>query len=156
MVLQACAKEDIEAGRDQTLRKSTVWISMQEMNSSMSGLTGKSRIDLLEGLIDLFSDFGASKNNLATDEDEKNDLGFDHAVDETREQLRLIGAKVMMSACKTLETNGELDVARANNVLNFEVGELGIEPELLNDSSIFAGSKLGIIFRFGTSDYHLA
>ncbi len=156
MVLQACAKKSIEVGGTQTLRKSTLWISIQGMDSSGGGLTCEGRIDLLEGLVDLFSDFGASKDNLATDEDEKNNLRFDHAVDEAREQFRFIRAEVMMPACKTLKTDGELDIARPNNILNLEVGELGIEAELLNDSSIFAGSKLGIIFRLGTSDNHLA
>ena len=43
-----------------------------------------------------------------------------------------------MPACKTLETDRKFDVARADNVLNLEVGKLGIEAEFLNDSSIFA------------------
>ena len=43
----------------------------------------------------------------------------------------------MMSTCKTLQTDGEFDVTRANNVLDLEVGELGVEAEFLDDSSIF-------------------
>jgi hypothetical protein len=57
---------------------------------------------------------------------------------------------------KTFETNGELDVARADNVLDLEVGELGIETKLLDDSGILARGKLGVILRFCASDYHLA
>jgi hypothetical protein len=138
VVLHVYDEEVVESCGDQTLRKSTAIVSMEGGDNKVHQLTGKSRIDLLESLVDLLSDFGASKNNLATDEDEKDNLRFDHAVDETREQLRLVRAEMMMPACKTLETNGKLDIARANNVLNLEVGELGIEPKLLNDSSIFA------------------
>jgi len=31
---------------------------------------------------------------------------------------------------KTLQANGELDIATADNVLNLEVAELGVETEL--------------------------
>lgn len=41
-----------------------------------------------------------------------------------------------MGIGKTLETDWELDVARADYVLNLELGELGVESELLNDTSI--------------------
>ena len=33
---------------------------------------------------------GTSQDNLARDEDKQHDLGLDHAVNETREQLRLV------------------------------------------------------------------
>jgi len=131
-------EDDVKNCGDQTLRKSTTVISAEGGDHRVHELTSKSRIDLLESLVDLLSDFGASKNNLPADEDEEDNLRFDHAVDETREQLRLVRAEVMMPTCKTLKTNRELDVARANNVLNLEVGELGVEPKLLNDSSVFA------------------
>lgn len=104
----------------------------------MDDFTCKSRIDLLESLIDLLSDFGAGENDFAADEDEKNNLRFDHTIDETREQLRFIRAEVMMPACKTLKTDGKLDVAGADNILDLEVGELGVETKLLDNSSIFA------------------
>ena len=38
-----------------------------------------------------------------------------------------------MAACKTLQSYGELDVARADDVLDLEVGELGVEPELQSE-----------------------
>jgi hypothetical protein len=118
--------------------------------------TLKHRVDHLECLIDLLSNLGTSQDNLAGDEDEKDDLGLDHTIDETREQLRLIRAEVVMTGCKTFQANGELDIARADDVLDLEVGELGVETELLNDTSIFARGKLGIILRLGTSDNHLS
>jgi hypothetical protein len=113
-------------------------------------------VDHLEGLIDLLSDLGTSEDNLAADEDEEHDLGLDHAVDETGEQFRLVGAEVVMLGRQTLETNGELDVTRPNDVLNLEVGELGIEAELLDDARVLARGKLRVIFRLCTRDNHLA
>src|SRR5271163_4111689 len=107
-------------------------------SKTMEILTRKSGVDGLKRLINLFANLGASEDNLATDEDQQNDLWFDHAIDEAREQFRLVRAEWMMFGCKTLKTDGELDVAGADNVLNLEVGEFGIEPKLLDDASAFA------------------
>jgi len=98
--------------------------------------TLKHRVDHLKGLIDLFPDFRASENNLATDEDQEDDLRLNHTIDETREQLRLVRAEIVMTRCKTLQADRELDITRANNVLDFEVRELGVEAELLDNASI--------------------
>lgn len=62
----------------------------------------------------------------------------------------------MVARSKTLETNGKLNVARADNVLDLEVGELGVETEFLDDTRILARGKLRVILRLGTSDDHLA
>lgn len=62
----------------------------------------------------------------------------------------------MVVARKTLETDRELDVARTDNVLDLEVAELGIEAELLDDTGVLAGSKLAVVFTFGTRHDHLA
>jgi len=62
----------------------------------------------------------------------------------------------VMTAGKAFKADGKFDVARANDVLDFEVRELGVEPELLDDPSIFAGRKLGVVFGLCTSDNHLA
>lgn len=116
----------------------------------------KHGVDHLKGLINLFTDFRTSEDNLATNEDEEHNLRLDHTIDETREQLRLIRAEIVMARCKTFQTNGKLDVAGANDVLDLEVRELRIETKLLDDTSILAGCKLGIILRLGSSDDHLA
>lgn len=84
------------------------------------------------------------------------DLGLHHSVDETREQLRLVRAEHVMAGGKTFQTNRELDVAGANDVLNLEVGELGVEAELLDDTSVLARSELRVVLRLGASDDHLA
>ena len=99
-------------------------------------------VDRLEGLIDLLTHFGASEHNLATDEDQQNNLWLDHSVDQTREQFRLVRAERVMFTSKTLQSNWKLDIAGTDNVLDLEVGELGIEAELLNDSSIFSRGQL--------------
>lgn len=84
------------------------------------------------------------------------DLGLHHAVDQTREQFRLVRAEHVMATGKALKTDGELDVARADNVLDLEVGELGVETKLLDDARILARGKLGVILGLCTSDDHLA
>lgn len=62
----------------------------------------------------------------------------------------------MMAACQALQTNGKLDVARAHNVLDLEIGELGIEPQLLDDSRVLARCEFRIVFRLGAGHDHLA
>lgn len=78
-------------------------------------------VDELESLVDLLTDLGTSQDNLAADEDEQDNLGLHHAVDETGEQLRLVGRESVMARGKSFQANGELDVAGANDVLNLEV-----------------------------------
>ena len=79
------------------------------------------RVDQLKRLVDLLTDLGTSEDYLARDEDEQDDLRLHHTIDETGEEFRLVGAEHVMAASKTLQSDGELDVARANNVLNLEV-----------------------------------
>jgi hypothetical protein len=72
-------------------------------------------------LIDLFANLGTGQDDLAADEDEEDDLGLHHAVNETREELRLVGRESVMARGKTLQANGELDVAGTNDVLDLEI-----------------------------------
>jgi len=117
---------------------------------------GQYRVDRLECCIDLLTYFRSCQNNLAANKDEQDDLWFDHAVDETGEQLRFVRAEMSMGVSKTLESNGKLDIAGADDVLNLELLEFGFEPKLLNDPRIFAASQSGVVFRLGPSYYHLA
>lgn len=100
------------------------------------GITLKHRINQLECVIDFLANFRTRENDLAANEDQKHNLGLDHTIDETREQLRLIRAKVVMATGQSLESNWELDVTRSNNVLDLEVGKLGIEAKFLDDTRI--------------------
>ena len=52
--------------------------------------TGQDRIDHLEGCVDLLTDLGTGKYNLAAHENQEHNLRLHHAVDETREQLRFV------------------------------------------------------------------
>lgn len=119
-------------------------------------LTREHRIDQLESRINLLTHFGASQNDLTTDEDQEHNLGLHHAVDQTREEFRLVGAEMVVTRGQTLQTDGELDIAGADDVLDLEVRELGVETKLLDDTRVLAGCQLGVILRLGTSDDHLA
>lgn len=118
--------------------------------------TRKHRIDQLESLIDLFTDLCSGQDDLTTNEDQEHNLGLHHTIDQTREELRLVRREIVMATSQTLKTDRELDVARADNVLDLEVGELGVETELLDDTGVFARGKLRVILRLGTGDNHLA
>jgi len=95
-------------------------------------------VDHLEGGINLLSDFGTSKNNLAAHKDEQDDLGLNHTVDQTGEQLWFVRTEIVMARGQTFETNGELDIARTNNVLDLEIRKLCVEAELLDDTSVLS------------------
>jgi len=103
------------------------------------------RVDQLEGLVDLFTDFSAGEDDLPADKDQKNNLRFHHTIDETRKQLRFIGAEVVMPAGQAFQTDGELDVARAYDVLDLKVRELGVEAEFLDDTGILSRSQFRVI-----------
>ena len=45
------------------------------------------RVDRLESFVNFLADFGAGKNDLARNEDQQDDLGVDHPVNQTRKQL---------------------------------------------------------------------
>ncbi len=61
-----------------------------------------------------------------------------------------------MAVRKSLKTDGELDVARADDVLDLELRELRVEAKLLNDTRIFARRQPRVILRLRTGDDHLA
>lgn len=132
--------------------------SRQAHQDPFSGLAevGEHGVDELECLVDLLADLGTSQDDLAGDEDQEDNLWLHHAVDETREELRLVGAEHVVTASKAFETDRELDVTRADNVLDLEVGELCVEAELLDDTSVLARGKLAVILGLGTGDDHLA
>lgn len=50
-------------------------------------LTRQDGIDLVERRIDLLPDLRSGDDDLARDEDQEDDLGLDHTVDQTGEQL---------------------------------------------------------------------
>jgi hypothetical protein len=116
----------------------------------------KHRVDHLECLVDLFTDLGTCQDNLATDEDQQDDLGLHHTVDETGEQFGFVRTEIVVATSQTLQTNGELDVTRADDVLDLEIRELGVETKLLDNPCVLPRRQLRVIFRFGTGDDHLS
>ena len=133
-----------------------LWITTSTSRQSSSlAEVGEHRVDELERLVDFLTDLGTGQDNLAGHEDEEYNLGLHHAVDETREELGLVRAEHVVTACQAFETDRELDVARADNVLDLEVRELRVEAKLLDDTGVLAAGKLTVIFGLGTSDDHL-
>jgi len=53
-----------------------------------------------------------------------------------------------MARCQALQADREFDVTRSDDILNLEVGELGVESELLDDARVLARGKLAIILGF--------
>lgn len=94
---------------------------MKKSHCSRLAEVGQDRVDEFKGLVDLLTDLCTSENDLATDEDEEHNLRLHHTIDEAREQLRFVGRESVMARRKTLQANGELDVAGANDVLDLEV-----------------------------------
>ena len=50
--------------------------------------------------------------------------------------LRLVTTELPVAVCKPLQANGELDITTTHNVLDLELGELCIKPELLHDPGV--------------------
>lgn len=62
----------------------------QRNNGSSLAEVGEYGVDELKGLVHLLADLGTGQNEFARDEDEKHDLGFHHAIDESREELGFV------------------------------------------------------------------
>lgn len=64
------------------------------------------------------------ENDFARDEDEENNARLNHAIDEAREELRLVRGKLRVREVEALEVDREVHVARAHHVLDLELAEL--------------------------------
>ena len=60
-------------------------------------------VDIVKGVVDVLPDFGAGEDDLAGDEDEEDDLRFNHAVDEAWEQFWLVAAELVVRVREALE-----------------------------------------------------
>jgi hypothetical protein len=92
-------------------------------------------------LVDLLTNLRTSQDDLAGDEDKKNNLWLHHAIDQAWEQLWFVAGEVVMLGGKTFETYWELDIARADDVLNLEVRELSVKAQFLDDTGVLARGK---------------
>ena len=119
---------------------------------------------------------GASEDDLARDENEEHDLWRVHAVNETREQLRLVlrGTTVSQKAHfshfshltytaergvrhrESFETNRKLDVTAPDHVLNLKLGEARREPQLLDNASVLARRLAAVLLALRTRHDHFA
>ena len=70
--------------------------------------------------------------------------------------LWLVAAELSVAVRKPLQTNGKLDVTAANDVLDFELGKLGVESKFLNDTSIFARRQPRVVLRLRARNDHLS
>ena len=70
--------------------------------------------------------------------------------------LGLVAAELSVAVRETLETNGELHIATADDVLDLELRELGVEAKLLDDPRVLARRKPRVILALRTGDDHLA
>ena len=64
------------------------------------------------------------EHDFAGDEDEEHDARLHHAVDEAREELRLVRGELRVREVEALEVDREAHVARAHHVLDLELAEL--------------------------------
>ena len=58
-----------------------------------------------------------------------------------RAHFWFVTAELTVAICKTFQTNGELYITASNYVLNFEFGELRIEPQFLYYSGVLPRRK---------------
>ena len=84
------------------------------------------------------------------------DVSKGHNTNSEYTHLRFVRAELSVAVRQTLETDGELDVTRADDVLDLELRELGVEAELLHDTRVLARRQTRVIFRLCTGDDHLA
>jgi hypothetical protein len=59
--------------------------------------------------------------------------------------LWLITAESTMTKCQTLESNRELYITTAHDILNLELCKLRVEPELLDNARVFARGEAGVV-----------
>ena len=70
--------------------------------------------------------------------------------------LRLVAAELSVAVRQTLQSYRELDVTASDDILDLEFCKLGVEAELLYNTSIFARRQSRVIFALRTRDDHLA
>ena len=114
-------------------------------------------VDSLECELDVISGFGTREYDLPRGEYEKDDFWLNHAIDQPREKFGLIGAKLLVAVAQVLQRYGELDITRADDVLDLEILEFDVVAgHLLNHFRVLLGRVSRLILALGASDDHLA
>lgn len=80
-------KERSDMGRGRDRMRSDRTNRARRARSSRLLELGKNGVNVVERRVDLAADLGSCEDDLAADEDEQDDLGLDHAVDEAGEEL---------------------------------------------------------------------
>lgn len=148
------------------------------MLHSLLLVLGQDGVHLVEGDVDVFSDFGTGDDDFAGDEDQEDDLGLTETVDQTGEQLqtrkarsashsfeldpnccthlRFVARELMMLPRKPLQPDRKLDITTPHDILDLELLERRAEPELLHNPGVLPGSQARVVFGFGAGHDHLA
>jgi hypothetical protein len=117
----------------------------------------KHHVDSLKSQLDVISSFGSGENDLPGGKDQKDDFGFNHAINQPRKEFGLIGAELLMAVAQVLERYRELDIARTDNVLYLEILQLDVVASHLFDHfRILFGRVPRLILAFGSGDDHFA
>lgn len=111
---------------------------------------------ILESFVDVFFVLGSSEHYLATGEYQQNNFGSLHSVDEAGEDLRFVGAELVVVAGEAFKTDGELHIARADNVLDFEVLHVHVEPYFPDGFRVLLRSISTQLLGLGSGADHLA
>ena len=61
-----------------------------------------------------------------------------------------------MGERETLQPNRKPHITTADDVLDLELLELGVEPQLLDDPRVFTRSETRIVLGLGSSDNHFS
>ncbi len=84
-------------------------------------------IDLIEPVVDLLTRFRSRKDYLPAGKYKEHDLRLHHPVYQAGENLRLVSGELcVLRTIQPLQGDGELNVAGADYVLDFEFLELDI------------------------------
>mmetsp|Transcript_60436 Transcript_60436/g.145961 ORF Transcript_60436/g.145961 Transcript_60436/m.145961 type:complete len:235 (+) Transcript_60436:123-827(+) len=106
------------------------------------------RVYVLERLVDVLALLPTREDDLPADENQEHNLRDDHAVYQTREQLRFVLREVPVRPREAFEANRKLHVARADHVLNLKLLKLRREPQLRDDLRVlprrFSRERLGL------------
>ena len=125
----SCARSFSHSGRGQRRRRCvTLLLRSRELSEGVLLARvrklpelGEHWVDVLKRLVDVLPLLPTREDDLAGEEDKQHDLGQLHAIDQTGEELGLVLREVTMGPRETLEADGELDVARADHVLDLKL-----------------------------------
>ena len=100
--------------------------------------------------------FSLTMSTIFPDTKISNNFWLHHTIYQPRKELWFITTIVVVSIHKSLKSDWEFHVARADNVLDFEVCELGWEIELLNNPCILPCCELRSLLTLGSCAHHLS